>query len=202
MPYKNKEDLIERNKRYYLKNKDKFLKEAKKYRKENKEKIKLTLKKYYEKNKKIIRKKQKKYAEKNRDKLLAYYKEVNQRPDRKESRKKWRYKKLKTDSTYRLLNNLRRRVLLAIKGKNKSKSTIKLIGCSMEELWKHLEKKFQPGMTRENHGKWHVDHIRPCASFDLTDPKQQKKCFHYTNLQPLWALDNIRKGDKYEGATI
>jgi hypothetical protein len=53
-------------------------------------------------------------------------------------------------------------------------------------------------MTRENHGLWHVDHIRPCASFDLTDPEQQAICFHYTNLQPLWAIDNIKKGARYD----
>jgi hypothetical protein len=55
-------------------------------------------------------------------------------------------------------------------------------------------------MTWENHGRygWHIDHIRPCASFDLADPEQQRKCFHYTNLQPLWASENMRKGDKWE----
>ena len=51
-------------------------------------------------------------------------------------------------------------------------------------------------MTRKNYGLWHVDHIKPCFSFDLTDPEQQKICFHYTNLQPLWALENIKKGKK------
>ena len=52
-------------------------------------------------------------------------------------------------------------------------------------------------MTQKNYGEWHVDHIKPCASFDLTDPKQQEICFHYTNLQPLWAIDNIKKGSKF-----
>jgi hypothetical protein len=73
-----------------------------------------------------------------------------------------------------------------------------MLGCTIEELWKHLEKKFKPGMTKENHGKWHVDHIIPCAIFDLSKPEEQIKCFHYTNLQPLWAIDNIRKGKIYE----
>ncbi len=62
----------------------------------------------------------------------------------------------------------------------------------------HLEKQFKEGMTWENHGLygWHIDHIIPCASFDLTDLEQQKKCFHYTNLQPLWAKENLIKGVK------
>ena len=78
--------------------------------------------------------------------------------------------------------------------------TMELLGCSIETCCQHLESKFQPGMTWENYGQhgWHIDHIRPCASFDLTDPEQQRECFHYTNLQPLWAEDNIRKSDKWK----
>ena len=82
----------------------------------------------------------------------------------------------------------------------KTSNTFALIGCSIEFLMAHLEGQFQPGMTWENWSVlgWHVDHIRPCASFDLSDPKQQKECFHYTNLQPLWAEDNLAKGDKWD----
>ena len=61
----------------------------------------------------------------------------------------------------------------------------------------HIEKQFKPGMTWERYGEWHVDHIRPCASFDLTDPEQQTICFNYENLQPLWAIDNMKKGAKW-----
>jgi hypothetical protein len=97
---------------------------------------------------------------------------------------------------FRILNALRVRLCDAINGRNKSAKTQDLLGCSIEDLKKHLEASFEPGMTWENwqHDGWHIDHIRPCASFDLTDPKQQRQCFHYTNLQPLWATDNIRKG--------
>lgn len=77
---------------------------------------------------------------------------------------------------------------------SKSDSTMELVGCPIEFLRGYLEARFQEGMTWENHGEWHVDHIRPCVSFDLTDPEQQRKCFHYTNLQPLWASDNLSKG--------
>lgn len=60
----------------------------------------------------------------------------------------------------------------------------------------HLESQFEPGMTWENRRKWHIDHIIPCAAFDLTDTEQQRACFHYTNLRPLWASENISKGTK------
>jgi hypothetical protein len=98
---------------------------------------------------------------------------------------------------------LSKRIWDALKGNCKSKSTIKLLGCSIEFLKLHLSKKFHPrtdGLTMvlENYGYrgWHVDHIKPCASFDLSKPEEQRKCFHYTNLQPLWAEENFKKHDK------
>jgi Uri superfamily endonuclease len=80
---------------------------------------------------------------------------------------------------------------------NKSKSCFHYIGCSVPHLRQHLEAQFTDGMTWDNHGEWHIDHIKPCASFDLTDAEQQRECFNYTNLQPLWAVDNLTKGAKY-----
>jgi hypothetical protein len=73
-----------------------------------------------------------------------------------------------------------------------------MIGCSVDACRKHIEQQFLTGMDWDNYGTWHIDHIRPCASFDLTDPEQQKQCFHYTNLQPLWAAENLAKSDKWE----
>ena len=77
-----------------------------------------------------------------------------------------------------------------------------LLGCDRAFLIKWLEKQFKPGMSWENYGVfgWHIDHIRPCASFDLSDPKQQSECFHYTNLQPLWWKDNLSKHSKWKEA--
>jgi hypothetical protein len=72
-----------------------------------------------------------------------------------------------------------------------------LCGCELDFLRGYIEAKFLPGMTWENHGKWHLDHIRPCATFDLLNVDEQRACFHYSNLQPLWALDNIRKGASF-----
>ena len=71
---------------------------------------------------------------------------------------------------------------------------INLLGCTIQEARNHIEKQFIDGMSWENYGKWHIDHIKPCASFDLTKENDQRKCFHYTNLQPLWAKDNLVKG--------
>ena len=87
-----------------------------------------------------------------------------------------------------------------LKSHGKSASTMKLIGCDLDWLRAWLEVHFQPGMTWENYGPvWHVDHKRPCASFNLSDPVQQKLCWHWTNLQPLFAWENINKGDKWDG---
>ena len=106
--------------------------------------------------------------------------------------------RLKTDSTFRLIHNLRGRILAAIKNNHKSTHTLELLGCTPEEVKTHLENQFQKGMTWDSYGfyGWHIDHIIPLASFDLEDPKEQKKAFHYTNLQPLWAEDNLKKETK------
>jgi hypothetical protein len=102
---------------------------------------------------------------------------------------------------------LRVRVGGAIKEQSglKAYKSMKLLGCSVDECRMYLESKFLPGMTWENHGfgdgKWHIDHILPCASFDLTKPEEQLKCFHYTNLQPLWHNENLSKSDKIQVLT-
>lgn len=105
----------------------------------------------------------------------------------------------KTDVRFRMECSLRARIWQAVF--KKTGSSIALIGCSVEQLMAHLKSLFKPGMTWENYGHkgWHIDHIKPCAKFDLTDPEEQKACFHWTNLQPLFAVENLRKGDKYVG---
>ena len=99
-------------------------------------------------------------------------------------------------------HNIETRINIAIKnrGYKKSNYTLKLLGCSINEVRQHLENQFQDGMTWKNYGKngWHVDHIKPLSLFDLTQEEEQKKAFHYTNLQPLWAKDNLSKGNKYD----
>lgn len=110
-----------------------------------------------------------------------------------ECKYRWRQKQ-RGNVRYRLERNLRHRVYKAIRGNSKSKPTLELLGCTVEEVKVHLEDQFWAGMSWENYGEWHIDHIKPCAKFDLTKPEEQQKCFHYTNLQPLWAEHNLSKG--------
>jgi hypothetical protein len=105
-----------------------------------------------------------------------------------------RSKKRREDPSNKIRMNLGTRLWQVVSKKHGN--TMHLVGCSTEDLMKHLESKFTSGMNWDNYGTWHVDHIRPCCSFNLENPADQLKCFHWTNLQPLWAADNISKGGK------
>lgn len=98
----------------------------------------------------------------------------------------------------KVANTCRARLGTAIRqaGAKKSASTFSLIGCSIEFLKDWIQRKFKRGMRWNNHGDWHIDHIVPCAAFDLRTKEGQQTCFHYSNLRPLWAEDNLSKGDK------
>ncbi len=99
---------------------------------------------------------------------------------------------------------MRSRVYQALKrcSNPKTKRTMEYVGCDVETLREHLEKQFLPGMTWENKGKWHIDHRKPCAVFDLNKEEERHQCFHYTNLQPMWASDNISKSDYHDEASF
>lgn len=111
---------------------------------------------------------------------------------------KYQRNRYHSDIQYRLIKIQRVRINDALKGKNKSATTQELIGCTPEFLKSYIESKFQPGMSWNNYAidGWHIDHIIPISSFDLTDHDQLKKACNYVNLQPMWALDNIQKSNK------
>lgn len=133
---------------------------------------------------------------KRRDKVLANAKEYREanREAIAAVKLKCYNRKRNTDPGFRILCNLRGRIRWALSGKVKSARTQKLLGCTVEHLVKHLTGLFCDGMTWENYGKWELDHIKACANFDFTIEAHQRECFHWTNLQPLWKPDNIRKG--------
>lgn len=153
----------------------------KRYQEKHKDKVKEYYLQYYSKNKDKYARRNKQWANNNRDKLREHEK----------------YRR-KHDPLFRIKQSLRKRLHDALKGKNKSASTLTLLGCSIEEFKKHLEKQFTKDMSWDNYGYygWHIDHIKPCDSFDLTIEEEQRKCFHYSNMQPLWAKDNLSKSNK------
>lgn len=126
---------------------------------------------------------QKAYRAKNADKLRVAKRDYNRNREAREP-------------DVRLKKRLRSRIKLALKNTAKSGSTLELLGAEPAFVRTYLEKMFLEGMSWQNYGKWHIDHIKPLASFDLTVPEEQKRAFHYTNLQPLWAKDNLTKGCK------
>jgi hypothetical protein len=182
--FDRKKYMKEYHKKWYIKNKDIVIKRSKEWAKENPEKRKIICNNWVKNNYEQSRLNSKKWYKKN----SAY---VNKR------NVAYNIRKYKTDPSFKLKACLRSRIICVLKERIKSAPTLKLLGVdSIEKVWKHLEKSFKSGMTRKNHGKWHIDHIIPCISFDLTKPEEQAKCFHYTNLQPLWASENLAKGSK------
>lgn len=125
----------------------------------------------------------------------------NARPERKAARVARMMERKKTDLQFRVKGTLNAGIRQSIKrrsGRKKATRTTLLLGCTIIEFMAHIERLWLPGMAWKNWGRtrycWQLDHKRPCASFDLSDPAQQRACFHFTNYQPLWALDNARKG--------
>lgn len=117
------------------------------------------------------------------------------------NRRAWKPGYFEKNPSAKIADNLRIRLNGALKAQLAGKQVSATdCGCSMDFLVKYLEQRFELGMTWDNYGLygWHIDHIKPCASFDLTKKSEQKKCCHYTNLQPMWAEDNIRKSDKLD----
>lgn len=114
------------------------------------------------------------------------------------TRRAYENSRLKSDIQFRLQKNYRKRIYNALKRVNmyKSERTEKMLGCDIETLKTYLSSKFEDGMTWDNYGEWHIDHIFPISKVDLTNEEEVLKVFHYTNLQPLWKIDNIKKGNK------
>jgi hypothetical protein len=137
------------------------------FRKKNPEACRMAEKRYYDKNKNVIYPKR---------------------------RKMWA-DKYASDPMFHLAHNMRCRIRKALKKGSKGVGTLELIGCDIATLKAHLESLFVPGMAWENLGSvWHIDHKKPCSSFDLSSVENQKLCFNYTNVQPLFVLENLKKG--------
>ena len=180
----NIDKIKAKDKTYYDANRDKKKAYGKAYREANIDKIKVNSKAYREANIDKIKAYGEAYYDANIDKINA-------------QKKAYQNNRIKTNIQYKLSRRLRSRLYHALQGNYKNGSAVTDLGCSISELKMYLESKFQTGMTWDNWSfeGWHIDHIVPLASFDLTDRKQLLLACHYTNLQPLWAIDNLSKGD-------
>lgn len=145
--------------------------------------------------KKIYRK----YGSPNKNKSVELTPEEHQKAKvrRGKWRRGWHKNRMQTTPEYKLVRILRTRILHMIHKihTSKSQSSMKLLGCSIPFFKTWIESQFTNGMSWENKSDWHVDHQKPCASFDLTDPKEQQKCFNWQNCKPMWAKDNMSKND-------
>jgi len=188
--YQNHKEKI---KKYYQNNKEKILRKRKIYRDNNKEIIKVKNKIYYEKNKEKVNKRNKIYMKNLPKKQREMYQE-----NYKLNRNKQTNHRRKTNINFKISCYLRSRLNKAIKGNYKSGSAVRDLGCSISELKTHLESKFQEGMSWSNWSRtgWHIDHIIPLDSINLQNREEFLKAIHYTNLQPLWAEENIIKNNK------
>lgn len=179
MPYKDPEKAKEVAKKYYLKNRERLLKKGRLYRELN-----------YEKE----RARCKSYAHSHQEER-SLYKKLHRERINEGARRVYRTK-IKTNPQYQIGKNIHTRLYVAIKN-NYIKSDIHNLGCNLKEFKNYIESKFKIGMTWDNYGKeWHIDHIKPLNSFDLTNKEQLLTCCHFTNTQPLWEQENLRKWTK------
>lgn len=135
----------------------------------------------------------KQYYVRNSEKLIEYQKEYRLRNSNKYN--VYVKNRTKNDINFKIAKLLRTRLYNALKGNSKSGSAVRDLGCTIPELKVWLEQRFKSSMSWENYGEWHIDHVVPLASFDLTNKEQFLKACHYTNLQPLWAKENFKKHD-------
>lgn len=152
----------------------------KEYYEKNKEKKKL----YYQNNKELKKAASAKWAKENKSKVSGYMAKYNK-------------KRSKLDPVFKLRMSMRNRLYQFFKSQSvkKNKKTEEYLGCTYEEAKKHIENKFQDGMNWRNHGKWHIDHIKPLVL--ATCENDLIELCNYNNLQPLWAIDNLIKKDKF-----
>lgn len=179
----NKEARTEYNKQYAVEKADAIKAQRKSYREANSEKRKEAMRDWYTRNADHAKNKAKEYRESNRSKMSEWSK--NYRKERE-----------KQDPLFKLSRRIRTLIYAKFRqgGYTKRSKTFLILGCSFEEFKTHLETRFSPGMAWENYGDWHIDHIIPVAT--ATTEEELLKLNHYSNLYPLWASDNLKKGKK------
>lgn len=173
--------LKQQSRENYAANREKIIEQNTAYYNENKQKVSETAKRCYAKNIEQRKQKRKEWYEANKDKIIERGEQYKKR--RKETDELFRFKCLMRQSVYNAFSRIKQ---------NKHTNTLELLGCTWQQAKEHFESLFQPGMSWSNYGEWHIDHIKPVASFTEETLHEMN---HISNLQPLWALDNLSKSD-------
>ena len=210
------------NRHYYDANKERLREYSRAYQKKHRERLnayvrarydeekKAKRRRYYQENRERILENKKTYYAKKQPEICAYRKRNAKRlskansvwhrenRDRIRERKRLESRRRRERPTSHIAGSIRRRLSKLLNGQRSPARTEALVGCSFVELRGHLERQFRKGMSWENYGfrGWHIDHILPCSAFDLSREEELRRCFHFTNLRPLWARENLRKGAK------
>lgn len=192
MPYKSNEA----RRAAYYRNREKHLADQAAYREKNRALLAEKSRLYYAEKGEQVRAYQRRYGKENRAALSAQDRVYRART--RDARRAWARVYVKTrrrlDPAFKFQMNLRCRLNMALRTHAIEGSAVRLLGCTVAFALQYLAARFEDGMSWSNWGVWHIDHRKPLASFDLTDPEQLAAACHYTNLQPLWAAKNIAKG--------
>lgn len=164
------------------------------YEQNHRSEIKIREAAYRERKQDEVQITKRKYYQKHQDKYVSYAREY------RKTNKELIKQRYADNSQSRISRNLRKRIFVAVRKESKNTSSMQLTGCSRQHLIEHLQSMFRPGMSWQNYGKngWHVDHRLPCKMFDLTKECEQRLCFNWSNLQPLWSHENLEKGGKFD----
>lgn len=192
-----REQIAALQREYYETHREQIAAQKREYRKTHREQIAARKREHYVKNREPVVAYQREYYETHREQIAARKREYCAK--NRERLTEYFRQKFASDPAYRLGVNLRSRLNVAVRNGYRAGSAVRDLGCSIEEFKAYIEGLFLPGMSWDNWGEWHLDHIEPLASFDLSDREQFLAACHFTNLQPLWAADNIRKGARSLG---
>lgn len=194
----NRERIIVKNREYYHKNKEEISRKDKEKRAAIPKRPKVYNRMPEEERKRRKSECDKRYRQLNAEKIIANKRSYQESGRATEVAKAWQAKQM-SNIEFRTKKRLRGRIYVALKRGIKSESTMVLLGCTIEYFKQYFESLFTEGMTWEKYadGEIVIDHIKPCILFDLTKEDQQRECFNYKNLQPLWKIDNLKKGITY-----
>jgi len=187
---------------YYKENREKVLLRCKKWQSVNKQRLGEYNRKRYIRKKSHILETCKEYRKNNTEMIRQKYVEKYGSSSYKTHHRNYVKKRYHTDPIYKIISLHRTRLRYALKSQNAIKlvrKSAELFGCGVAEIKIHLEKQFSPTWNWKNHGTvWHIDHIKPLSKFDLKNEIEQKKAFHYTNLQPMLKQDNLKKHNHFQ----